>query len=293
MFKRIIILVDVILISVIFSSMQLFNNKNILDNSTIAEELFDKEEDIDNYLIGIYSNNTNFELITEQTYGNLSTLNVSQSALKEKYNDLTFMYYDLNGDGIINENDKIGDYGICQPTAVSIALRYMVSREMYTYFPKIENDRTDVFNIFYDVLGAYIDCGWNGGGAPQNTCYDKINTYFENIHNTDFIADFYTNDYLNRILETYDKQIPAIGHISGSDGGHAVVIAGVITKVVKYTRNVLWWEETEVKTFNYAVVNDGWYTVEESLYYPMDVYYKNYSYLDVSDLDGITIISEV
>ncbi len=107
MFKRIIILVDVILISVIFSSMQLFNNKNILDNSTIAEELFDKEEDIDNYLIGIYSNNTNFELITEQTYGNLSTLNVSQSALKEKYNDLTFMYYDLNGDGIINENDKI------------------------------------------------------------------------------------------------------------------------------------------------------------------------------------------
>ena len=106
MFKRIIILVDVILISVIFSSMQLFNNKNILDNSTIAEELFDKEEDIDNYLIGIYSNNTNFELITEQTYGNLSTLNVSQSALKEKYNDLTFMYYDLNGDGIINENEN-------------------------------------------------------------------------------------------------------------------------------------------------------------------------------------------
>lgn len=48
-----------------------------------------------------------------------------------------------------------------------------------------------------------------------------------------------------------------------------------------------------MKTFNYAVVNDGWYTVEESLYYPMDVYYKNYSYLDVSDLDGITIISEV
>lgn len=45
----------------------------------------------------------------------------------------------------------------------------------------------------------------------------------------------------------------------------------------------------------YVVVNDGWNDTQQDweLYpvtFPMELYYKNYSYININDLDGVTFI---
>lgn len=258
------------------------------ENATIQEMIFDTMTDVDTYLNNLYSSKTNYTLTTSHNYGVLSKLNINQTRLGAKYNNLTNKH-DLNGDGKINSDDNLNlADGICQPVAVTMSLRYMVLRDKYSYTPTINTNALDEINIFYDVVESYISNGWKGGGAARSLCYQSINDYFNTL-NVKFSASYYTSDLMTYIDASYEKQIPAIGHISGDDGGHAVSICGYYVKTVTYTKQVLWWTETETKIYNFIVINDGWTTTDTT--YPEGWYEDTYSFIDVSNLTGVTYIS--
>lgn len=201
-----------------------------VDTSTISSMIFNTMTDVDNYINQKYSSYSNYSLTTYHNYGLLSTFNVNQTTLGSNYNGL-INKHDLNGDKIIDSNDNLNlSEGICQPTAVTMALRYMVLRGDLSYTPKLNNNTLDEQNIFYDVVSAYIKNNWKGGGAKRETCYKSINTYFKNL-NLKFNAKYYTKNILKYIDLSYENQIPAVGHIKGDDHLMQLQLQDIIQKL--------------------------------------------------------------
>lgn len=275
-------------------SFNINSSKNILDRDvTIEEKIFDTMNDVDNYLNNKYLTYNNYKLTTSHNYGVLAVKNINQTTLGNKYNNLDFKN-DLNNDMIIDSKDNLDlNNGICQPVAVTMALRYMVYRNVYSYNMKVNSNTLDEINIFYDIVNSYIKNDWSGGGASRDKCYKSINIYFDNL-NVDYKAEYFTNNLMTYVDLSYNNKIPAIAHISGSNGGHAVTICGYYTKTITYQKQVLWWTSNESITYNFLSITTGWYdSVEKISIQTSSTWYENnYSYIDVNDLDGITYIKE-
>lgn len=261
------------------------------DNAYIHDMIFDSMSDVDNHLNGMYSKKTNYHLSTDHNYAVLATDNINQLTLGDKYNELPIIH-DLNKDGVIDSNDKLRtDQGICQPIAVTMALRYMKLKKMFSYVPKVNSNELDEINILYDVVSAYISNGWQGGGATREMCYKSINKFFENI-GSDYRANYYNKDMILYLDAGYENYIPLIGHITGDDGGHAVTIAGYVKKTVTYEDRFLWRMNNYNLKFYYAIINTGWYDSPklETMFIPDGWYENNYSYIDMKNMAGITYI---
>ena len=83
-------------------------NKIFIDNDelTIGQMIHNSMADVDNYLFNRYGFYMNYSCITTHNYGLLSCENVNQSTLKNYYNNLYDLRFDLNSDNIINDNDN-------------------------------------------------------------------------------------------------------------------------------------------------------------------------------------------
>lgn len=225
----------------------------------------------------------------------MTVRNVDQNTLKNYYNNLGGLKHDLNHDGTINDYDKIDRYneGICQPTAVSMALQYMVWREEISYIPKLDSDQLNIHNIFYEVADAYIDNNWGGAGAHRSNCYKYINTFFAN-NNLNYQA--YYNNGINNLeyihSAFFDDHRPCIGHIKGDDGFHAVSICGYFTAVVKYTDIYNVNQKIEI---NYICINDGWEDtlMPDSGGASMEQFNSNFSFIEESSLESVTYIKKI
>lgn len=165
----------------------------------------------------------------------LATQNVEQSTLKNNYNSLGNLRIDLNNDGIINDYDNLdpSNAGICQPTAVAMALRYMVLNNTFSYSNHINNDQLDINNVFYEVVEKYIGQGWTGGSASRPLCSSSLNAIFD-ANNYDYNASYQSSNLLSYILTIQNSQLPSIGHISYGTTGHAVTIVGYETFHITY-----------------------------------------------------------
>lgn len=263
------------------------NSEYECDNATVYEMIYNTETDINNYLYNKYGSYRNYSLSTSHYYGFLSVNNYNQSTLRDNYNALGSLRHDLNGDGVINNYDNVGMYeGICQPTAVSMALRYMAKRNDITF-------STDINDVFYAVAGEYIDNGWTGGGAPRSLCYTSLNSFYYD-NSFDYTAQYTESDILNYIDISYNNTLPAIAHISGDNGGHAVSTCGYFIKNVSYSVKVLRWYVPVNLHFTYVAINTGWTDsgMPDSGTSNMTVYNKNYSYIDLSNIAAVTYISE-
>lgn len=271
-----------------------FSNVSILEESnseTVEDKIFETEEDIEASIYNQYGSEQDFSFRYEDKTGVLSVKNVKQDTLKINYNGLGPLRHDLNGDNIINDLDNVGPKGegICQPTAVAMALRYMVYRKNVTYVPRLSSDSLDINNVFYEVAEAYISNGWTGGGAERSLCRKSLNTFFEK-NNLNYEADYSTVNLLYFIESSHAKSVPAIGHIVGSDGAHAVTICGFFTIKIFYTQQ--WTHSNMVIIQRYAVINTGWKdsNLPDSGGSTLEEYYINYSYIDIEDLFAVTYI---
>lgn len=281
-------------------------NQNFkVENNEYDENVYgyfhDTMQDVDNYIYSNYGNNINFRLSTYHNYGLLSTINYSQTTLNRNYNNLGNLRFDINGDRVIDYNDNIGaDFGkggTCQPVAVSIAFKYMVMRGNMNYYPRLYPDKRDINNIFYEVIDAYIFNGWNGGTSLIFNCYKYINTFFQ-LNNIQYNATFTTFNILDRIEESYNTQIPAIGHIQTLTSGHAVAICGYVVKRIEYDIDISdgfgfsFMHISEDLTF--VAVNTGWTDSGMPEYgsASMKQYNDNYSYIDLKNINAITYIKE-
>lgn len=265
------------------------------DESTVSQMIFDTMQDVDNYLYSVYGNKENYSLHTMHNYGALSLINVSQTTLKTNYNSLGELRFDRNDDGKLDlyDNLDLNNEGICQPTAVAMALKYMYVRGLIDYTPRLNDNKRDINNVFYEVVDAYLQNGWQGAGAHRSLCSASMNTFFQ-CNGANFNATYTTSDLMDRIDEAYESRIPAIGHITGDDGGHAVTICGYYTKQVRYKENVFWWSIDQTIDINFIIINTGWVNANMPEYgggASQEDYDRNYSYIALSDLAGVTYIS--
>lgn len=259
------------------------------DTSTIHTKIMDTRNQVERRVIEEYGSYDDFSFKYEDLTGSLAVVNVSQFNLKNNYNNLEKKMHDLNSDNVINNLDKIGSNGICQPTAVSMSIRYMVITGSVSYNPRLSSDPLDINNVFYEVVDSYIANGWRGGAAERKLCKNAFNTFFQK-NNINLSASYHTTNLLFFVESSNYKRCPAIGHISDANEGHAVTICGYYTIRVKYSTKL--YNNIE-KCLRFAIINDGW---DES-YMPdtggmtQETYDKNYSYINIDDLDAITYIS--
>ncbi|MBR6072104.1 MAG: hypothetical protein IKP77_04645 [Acholeplasmatales bacterium] len=263
---------------------------------------FNTMDDVDDYIEWRFGSYPNFYYTTEHNYALLATQNIHQSTLRDDYNRLGNLMHDLNHDNIINDYDKIGlTSGICQPTAVTMAIRYMVSTGDIVYSPQLNNNIYDSMNVFYDVTNAYIQCGWTGGSAPREYCCYYLNTLFDN-YNVNYYASYTTTNFVSVLSTAYNNCLPAIAHITSSNGvGHAMTIAGYYIKHIYYIDDSAPVEEEDYPEVDldlcFVGVNNGmidtlddWANVNGVL--PPSLYENNYSFFNVELLSGVTYICE-
>lgn len=265
------------------------------DETTISQMIYNTMQDVDDYVYSIYGDKQDYSMQTMHNYGVLSLINVSQTTLKTNYNSLGDLRFDRNDDGKLDLYDNLDLYneGICQPTAVSMALKYMYVRGLIDYTPRLNDNKRDINNIFYEVVDAYLQNGWQGAGAARSLCPVSMNTFFQ-CNGANFNASYTTSNLLDRINEAYESRLPAIGHITGNDSGHAVTICGYYTKQVTYKEKVLWWWNEQTVDINFIVINTGWVNANMPEYgggASEDEYDRNYSYIELKDLAGVTYIS--
>ncbi len=304
-------LVSILLTSFIVS----FSNNNSVEKLDNAEDeynyqslILDTMDDVDDYIEWRYGSYPDFSYTTEHNYGLLAIQNIDQTTLKDNYNNLGNLRHDLNHDNIINNYDNVGfdfynntDVGICQPTAVTMAIRYMISRGDITYTPQLNNDPYDQLNTFYDVAYAYIQCGWSGGSAPRLMCQLALEELFYS-YSSNYASCYTETNLMYHISNAFDNYLPAIAHISDNEGhSHAMTIAGYYTKHITYLDDSAPVEPEdypEVELYiNYLAVNTGWV---DTVYWwnninseiPLSLYEANYSFVDVNYLDGVTCICE-
>lgn len=265
------------------------------DEATVSQMIYNTMQDVDNYVYSVYGNKTDYSMQTTHNYGVLSLINVSQTTLKTNYNSLGDLRFDRNDDGKLDLSDNLDlkNEGICQPTAVSMALKFMYVRGLIDYTPRLSDNKRDINNIFYEVVDAYLQNGWQGAGAARSLCPASMNTFFKR-NGANFNATYTTSNLMDRIDAAYESGMPAIGHITGDDGGHAVTICGYYTKQVKYREKVLWWWNDKTVNINFIVINTGWVNANMPEYggsVPDGEYERNYSYIELKDLAGVTYIS--
>ena len=168
----------------------LFEESSSADFGVFKDIIYNAREDIEDELKSKYGENNvriSYEVLTPY----LSLANVNQTTLRDYYNNLGDKKHDLDRNHVITDKDKIGlEEGVCQPTAVSMALEYMVRREKISYTPKLNSNSLDINNIFYDVVKAYIENDWRGGAAISGKCYQALNSYFQN-NNINYEASYY------------------------------------------------------------------------------------------------------
>lgn len=265
------------------------------DQATVSEKIYNTMSDVDNYVYSIYGNKKDYSMETTHNFGVLSLINVNQTTLKDNYNSLGDLRFDLNKDGKLDiyDNLDLKNEGICQPTAVSMALKFMYVRGLFDYTARLYDDKRNINNIFYEVVDAYIQNGWGGAGASRSLCHKSMNTFFKD-KGCNYSATYTTSNIMDRIDEAYENSLPAIGHIDGDDGGHAVSICGYYTKQVEYKEKVLWWWNDKIVNINFIVINTGWVNANMPEYggsVPDGEYDRNYSYIELKDLVGVTYIS--
>lgn len=74
----------------------------------------------------------------------------------------------------------------------------------------------------------------------------------------DFTATYYTTNLMYYIDNSYENRIPAIGHISAGNSGHAVTICGYYTKIVTYTETGILGTVTRNIEYNFVgIILDG------------------------------------
>ena len=260
------------------------------DNLPLNDIIMNTMDDVNNYFYGLYDV---ISIETDHNYALLNIYNIDQDDLKYEYNNLNDLRYDLNNDGYISDADNLGhnDQGICQPVAATMALKYMVQTHKYEYTPFINSNPLDKINIFYDLVGTYIDLGWTGGGALRESCEDYLNAYFDKV-DADYDARYLYGNILGYIEDSYNNSLPCIGHISSDNGGHAVTICGYYKKTIEYNKKILFFNQKATAIHYIVAINSGWETVEEfsGIEVPMSWYNANYSYIDLNNLIGITCI---
>lgn len=290
-------------LSILFSFLAVIvlpqSNGKIVDNeyndgTTISEMIYNNMSEVDNYINSLYGNKDSFLITTLHNYGVLSITNVDQSRLKAEYNALGNSKLDLNSDHKIDDYDKLdrSGKGICQPTAVTMALKYMYVRSLFDYTPRVNNDKNDVKNIFYEVVDAYIQNKWKGSDAERKMCSASLNTFFKN-HNSAYKATYTTSGLLNKIDGSYDLGLPSIAHISSSSLGHAVTICGYYIKRVTYLEDPNKTNSKKTIDMNFIVINTGWEDAnieENGGVFSNEEYEKNYSYIELKNIDAITYI---
>ena len=269
---------------------------NAADEASVYEKIYNTKKDVDDYIYSLYGNKTDYSMQTTHNYGALSLINVSQATLRANYNSLGDLRFDRNKDNKIDSSDNLDlkNEGICQPTAVSMALKFMFVRGLIDYTPRLNDNKRDINNIFYEVVDAYLQNGWKGAGAERSLCPASMNKFFE--HNgINFNATYTTSNLMDRIDAAYGSSLPAIGHIDGDNNeGHAVTICGYYTKQVKYKEKVLWWWNDKTVNINFIVINTGWVNANMPEYgggASQEDYDRNYSYIELKDLAGVTYIS--
>lgn len=272
------------------------------DELIVSQKIFNTMNDVDSHIYLNYGFYANFSCTTEHNYGLLAIENVNQNTLKNNYNSLGNLRHDLNNDHVIDNNDNVGIYGgICQPTAASMAIRYMTLRGDITYTPQLNNDPLDIDNVFYEISYDYISVGWQGNGAIRTMCASALNSFFDTV-NSNYVASYQTTDLLSLLSNAYEDSIPLIGHFSGDDGSHAVTISGYYAKHITYTDDTLPLEDYELPDYDfyeyYVAINTGWVDTiyDWQNYYgstiPQWLYDNNYSYINLNDLEGVTYICE-
>lgn len=266
-----------------------------VDEATISDMIYNTMSDVDYYVSSIYGTKTDFSMETMHNYGALSLINVNQTTLKNNYNNLGNLRFDRNHDGKLDvlDNLDLNNEGICQPTAVSMALKFMYKRELFDYTPRINEDKKNINNIFYEVVDAYIQNGWEGSVATRALCSASINTFFRDKR-CNYSATYITGNFIDSLDIAFEKGLPAIGHINGGNIGHAVSICGYFTKKVKYKEKVLWWWNDKNVDIHFIIINTGFVDAnmpEDSGGVSKEEYEKNYSYIELKDLAGVTYIS--
>ena len=266
------------------------------EDKTVSDLIYQDLDILENVIYEKYSDKYNVVISTEHSYGALLLWNTNQTDLKKWYNALGDKRINRDLLPTINDLDNIGlNGGICQPTAVSMVLRYMIIKDYISYTPTITTETDDVYNVFYEVVKAYINEGWGGSGADRADCPEYINKFFSNNNIYDYQADYLgallSGLYLTYIDNAYNDYLPVIGHLYVNDSGHAVTICGYITKCITYTNSIDITAEKTIIKEHYAIINDGWYTVEpQTGSFPLSLYYENYSYVNINDFVGLTVI---
>lgn len=307
MYKKFFLFVFVLL-SIFIFNVNVNDDKGVLfssleytdESKTISDLIYQNMNLLNDSIYEKYSDKYNIIISDEHNYGALSLWNINQNDLKSWYNALGDKRINRDFFPIINDLDNIGlNGGICQPTAVSMALRYMVKKGFISYTPTVTTDQYDIYNVFYEVVKAYIDGDWGGSGAERTDCPNYINNFFQNNNIENYVANYIglilSSSFLSLIEESYNNYLPVIGHLSLNDSGHAVTICGYITKCISFTNIDNDTSERVDVREHYAIVNDGWYSVQpQTGSFASSLYYENYSYVNIADFVGLTVIlSEV
>ncbi len=288
--KKIVFFLIVILNVFCFSVLNLNSNSYDFSDETYDNyPIFDTYSELVQSMNEAYDYLNNYYLTCDSTYAMLSIINFDQTDLRDSYNLLGDMRFDLNNDGIINDNDNLGQTGgICQPTACATALKYMIDRNLLSYTPRISNDYTNINDIFYEVVDRYISNGWGGNGSLTSLAVSSLNDFFTDI-NSSYTATLTTSNYLSNIRTAFSNRLPCIGHLSlNSTDNHAVTICGYYIMTVHYT----YWSNDITLDFPYLIINDGWNTSGYSTgSNTQEVFDANFSYISLNYLYSLTYIS--
>jgi hypothetical protein len=168
-----------------------------------------------------------------------------------------------------------------------MAIKYMVERNNISYTPRLSNNSSNINDVMYEIVDAYISNGWGGNGAQAYMAADSLNTFFTSI-NSSYQATKITNNYLSTIRSSFNNGLPCIGHISLSSSNHAVSICGYYTMTVHYTFNL----HEYANDYYYLIFNDGW-TTSGYVDGPNSqaVFDANFSYISTLYLYALTYIA--
>lgn len=125
----------------------------------------------------------------------------------------------------------------------------------------------------------------------EDLCFTSLNSYFDTF-DMDYSASYQTSNILSYIKSAFNNRMPCIGHINGDNGGHAVGICGYFIKTVKYYEDEKSSPSTD--TYYFISITTGWFTSDDTVssILPDGWYENNFSYIDVTNLAGITYIEE-